>query len=83
MTLIEQIKMLERLHALIQRKATGTPTQLAAKFEVTERTVRNGIFFLKNQDLPIQYCRERQTYFYECEVEGAIFSLKRRGTAKS
>ena len=76
MTFIEQIKALERLHELIRRKATGTPEQLAERFEVSIGTIKNLLRILKEKDLPICYCRERQTYYYEYEVEIVIFQIK-------
>jgi hypothetical protein len=76
MSFIEQIEALERLHYLIKRKATGTPDQLAARFKVSVGTVKNLIKILKYKDLPIGYCRDAQTYYYECELEVQFFSVK-------
>lgn len=60
---------LERLHALISRKATGTPAELAERLGTTERTVYNWITLMKSMGAPITFCRQRQTYHYEREVE--------------
>ncbi|MFN3172869.1 MAG: hypothetical protein ACE362_00005 [Phaeodactylibacter xiamenensis] len=38
MKLIEQLNQLKRLDALIRRKGTGRPIDLARKFDVSERT---------------------------------------------
>ena len=76
MTFMEQIAALERLHELIKRKATGTPEQLAEKFDVSLGTINNFIKTLRNKDLPINYCRERQTYYYEYEVDVIVFQIK-------
>ncbi len=76
MTFMEQIEALERLHELIKRKATGTPEQLAEKFDVSLGTIHNFIKTLRSKDLPIAYCRERQTYYYEYEVEVIVFQIK-------
>ncbi|MEN9611834.1 MAG: hypothetical protein RLZZ628_2648 [Bacteroidota bacterium] len=76
MSFMEQIEALERLHHLIKRKATGTPEQLAARFQVSIGTIKNLIKILKHKDLPIAYCRDTQTYYYECELEVYFFSIK-------
>ena len=76
MTFMEQIEALERLHELIKRKATGTPEQLAERFGVSLGTIHNFIKTLRSKDLPITYCRERQTYYYEYEVDVIVFQIK-------
>ena len=67
---------LERLHLLISRKATGSPEKLTAKFEVSLGTINNMIKTLRLKGLPILYDRERETYYYEYEMEIIIFSVK-------
>ena len=76
MTFMEQIQALERLHELIKRKATGTPEQLSERFGVSLGTIHNLIKTLRSKDLPILYCRERQTYYYEYEVDIIVFQIK-------
>jgi transcription initiation factor IIE alpha subunit len=76
MTFIEQIEVLDRLHHLIKRKATGTPEQLAQKFNVSKRTVKNLLKILRDRDIPIYYCRNEQTYSYECDVDVYFFYIK-------
>ncbi len=77
MTFIEQLEALERLHLLIQRKATGNPEQLAGRMNVSPRTLRNFIQILKHKDLSIHYSRDLQTYYYESDVEVHFFCIKR------
>ena len=60
---------LERLHNLIRHKATGSPAELAKRLGTTERTVYNWISLMKSMGAPIGFCRDRQTYHYEREVE--------------
>lgn len=55
---------LERLAFLIQRKATGSPEELAKRLEVSRRTVYNLIDILKAQGADIEYCRERNSFYY-------------------
>ena len=76
MTFMKQIEAIERLHLLINRKATGTPEQLAERFDVSIGTIHNFIKILRDKQLPVLYCRERQTYYYEYEVDIVIFQIK-------
>jgi predicted DNA-binding transcriptional regulator YafY len=76
MTFSEQLEVLERLHLLIKRKGTGTPEQLAKRFNVSLGTIYNLIKMLRNKNLPLVYCREKQTYYYDCDVEIIIFHIK-------
>ena len=72
----ETTDALDRLHHQIKRKGTGTPEQIAEKFEVSIGTVKNWLKILKRRNLPVKYCRERQTYYYEYEVDLRIFWVK-------
>jgi HTH domain len=76
MTFMQQIEAIERFHLLIKRKATGTPEQLAERFNVSLGTINNFIKILRSKNLPVLYCRERQTYYYEYEVEVIVFQIK-------
>lgn len=64
MAFIDTFRQLERLAYLIQRKATGTPAELAEKLEVSPRTVHNLLEQLRNWGADIAYCRERCSYYY-------------------
>lgn len=69
MKLIEQLNQLSRLDALIRRKATGRPKQLAEKFSVSERTIYNLLEMLKCLGAEIDYCRSRESYYYKNEIK--------------
>ena len=60
----EQFQLLTRLDQLIRLKATGTPAMLAQRFEVSERTIYYLITRMKDIGAPVQYCKERQCYYY-------------------
>jgi hypothetical protein len=64
MTLLEKLKLFNRLHGLISRKATGTPEALAARLDISERKLYRMLEEMKNFGFPIQYCSERQSYCY-------------------
>ena len=62
---VEQLQQLQRLDALIRRKATGNPLTLASKFGVSERTIYNLLDMLKSLGAEIGYSREMESYYYE------------------
>ena len=55
---------LDRLDQYIREKATGTPKQLSAKLDISERQVRGYIKLLKDLGAPVRYSRRRSTYYY-------------------
>ena len=59
----------ERLDDLIRRKATGTPTELAEKLEIGERSVSNLIKELREQGASIAYNKFRKSYEYTEEFD--------------
>ncbi len=72
MNLIEKINLLERVHNLIRRKATGDPKSLAFRLQVSERTVFNIIKVMKEMDAPIYFCRNKNSFCYERDVNFSI-----------
>jgi hypothetical protein len=73
MKLFKEIEMLERLHLLISRKATGTPAELAERFNMSKRNVLRILESMKARGFPVAYDNFRQTYYYDGEV---TFDLK-------
>ena len=60
----QSIERISRLHRLIQEEITGTPREVAFKFNVSERTIYLMIDWLKDYGATIKYDRKRRTYFY-------------------
>lgn len=59
---------LEHLDALICRKATGNPKELADKLGISERAWYRLRDFLTNDlQVPLSYCTKRKTYYYHRE----------------
>ena len=81
MKFLEEIERLKRLDRLIRLKATGTPTQLASRLAVSERTVFNEIDILRSLGAPVEFCKTRRSYYYEHEVT-IEFGLIRNGKEK-
>lgn len=69
MQALKFISRTRRLDSLIRRKSTGSPAQLAHRLGVSEATIYRYIQEMKDMGAPIRYCRERQSYRYECEYE--------------
>lgn len=69
MKFVEQLQLLDRLHALIQRKGTGNYQHLAARLGVAPRTVYNLLDALKELGAKIDYCKTRQSYYYANDIE--------------
>ena len=67
---LDRIQVIDRL---IQIKGTGTPRQLAGRLGISERTLYETLSMMKEKGAPIQYCKTRQSYYYE---ERGTFSLK-------
>ncbi|MCO6491709.1 MAG: HTH domain-containing protein [Phaeodactylibacter sp.] len=64
MTLLEQIALLKRMDALIRRKSTGTPCQLAEQLDISRSSVFNYIKVLKQLGAPVVYSHECRSYIY-------------------
>ena len=65
----EILELIDRLDGLIRRKATGKPSQLARRLNVCERKVYQLIDMLRNLGAPVAYCSQRESYYYEIDVE--------------
>lgn len=67
MKTIKHIERLQRLHNLIKMECTGSPTEIAERLHISERTVYYLLDQLRDYDAQIQYDRGRKTYYYEDE----------------
>lgn len=67
MTIREQINKIRRLHFLIQKKATGSPSNLANKLSMSNATLYRYLNELKQDGANIKYNKIRETYYYEKE----------------
>ena len=64
MVLRERIALLFRVDALIRRKSTGTPEDLACRLDVSLATTHRYIRTLKEFGAPVRYCSNRRSYYY-------------------
>lgn len=77
MKLFDQIERINRLHDLIRSRSTGTPRELARRLQISESRLYQIIEELKNMEVPIEYNRQRQTYYYTYAYEMRLTALFR------
>ncbi len=71
--MLKRINQIERVDALIRRKATGCPKSLASRLEISERALYRLINLMKELGAPIYFCKSRRSFCYSSEV---IWSAK-------
>lgn len=79
MNLLDKIRLIERVDALINRKSTGSPQHLAQRLNVSERNIYNIINTMKDLGAPIYFSKERKSYCYKEDVRFSFgFKIKER-----
>ncbi|MPQ47436.1 hypothetical protein GCQ56_10510 [Marinifilum sp. N1E240] len=63
MKITEHPEIIERVLQLVERKATGTPLQLANMMGVSQRNLFRILEYLKDIGWPIKYSRSLKSYF--------------------
>lgn len=56
---------LSRIDSLIRIKGTGTPSELADKIGMSERSTYEYIRLMKDFGAPVLYSRQRKSYYYK------------------
>jgi predicted DNA-binding transcriptional regulator YafY len=69
MTQIDFLEKRKRFIELAQKKATGTPNELAAKFNIQERVLYRFLNSLKRDGLEFKYCRTKGSYYLDEDME--------------
>lgn len=69
MTFQEKLLLLQRLHHLIRRKATGGPKDLVRILAISKASLFRYLDVLKSLGAPIYFCSTRNSYCYEYEFE--------------
>lgn len=62
MNITQNLELKRRIIELVQRKATGTPCDLAQKLNVSKRNLYRVLRDLKDEE-EIEYSRLRKTYY--------------------
>ncbi|MBN1953015.1 MAG: HTH domain-containing protein [Bacteroidales bacterium] len=65
MSLRKYVILYDRLLSLIEKKSTGTPTELALKLGVSKRQASNYIHDLRDLGFKIEFCPLLQSYVYK------------------
>ena len=63
----EIFQRLSRIDQLIRIKGTGTPSELADKIGISERSMYEYIRLMKDFGAPVLYSRQRKSYYYKQE----------------
>ena len=63
----EIFQRLSRIDQLIRIKGTGTPSELAGKIGISERSLYDYLKILKEMGAPVKFSRNRGTYYYNEE----------------
>ena len=63
------VEKLEYLDWLISRGASGTAEELAKKLRVSPRSIFNYIRWMKERGAPIEFSKQRNSYFYTRNVK--------------
>ncbi len=72
MNLRQNLNRIEKLHALILARRTCAPKELAERLGISRATLYKLIDDLSSLDLPIEYSRKHETFFYKKEVNQTI-----------
>ena len=68
--LAQYFNRLEYINWLIKTESTGTPKELSAKLNMSERRIFDYINFMKTElNVPIKYCYNRKSYVYKTKGE--------------
>jgi len=69
MRFIDQIRRIERIDQLIRLKATGSPTELAAKIGISVSQLYEVLSIMREEfGVPILYSKSLQTYYYPSDI---------------
>ncbi len=69
----EIFNRLNRIDHLIRIKGTGTPSELAEKIGMSERSMYEYIKLMKDFGCPVSYSRSRKSYYYQ---EDGSFTIR-------
>lgn len=62
---VEIFQRISRIDYLIRIKATGSPSELARRLGISERSVYEYLNLMKEFGAPIKFNNFRQTYYYD------------------
>ena len=82
MQLFETIDRAQRIHRMIQKSATGTPSEFAERLHISRRLLYYLLDELKDFGAEIAYDRTKCTFYYannfELELSKSVHSLPKK-----
>lgn len=63
------IHRMNRLQYELKKKRTGNADELAARLNISRRTLFKDIEYLRDRGADIKYCRFRKTFYFREEFE--------------
>lgn len=67
MTRLERRNLKVRILRLADLKSTGSPSDLADRFDISTRSVKRYVSEIREDGFPIRYCSVRRTYVTDKE----------------
>lgn len=64
MNIISDARFLDRVFSLMRRKSTGNRKEFAEKLSVSKRTLNRRITEMKENGLPIEFCKSSNSYIF-------------------
>jgi len=69
MAFLKYFQRVRRIDDLIDRKATGTPDELARKVNLSRSVLMEYLREMKEIGFPVKFCRNRNSYYYDGPFE--------------
>tara|TARA_R110002073_G_scaffold220418_1_gene380527 strand:+ start:8807 stop:9124 length:318 start_codon:yes stop_codon:yes gene_type:complete len=64
MKTLKQLERLRKMHKLIKRNSTGSPTEFSSRLHISERELYRMLEYLKELEAKISFSRNSNTYYY-------------------
>ena len=65
MTHLEMLEKVYFIKDLVSKESTGTPSELAERLDISERSLSRLLKTLKENNYPITYSRTKQSYIID------------------
>lgn len=66
----------KRILKLAVLESTGTPSDLALRFEISLRTVKRIVKEIRDSGIAISYCRRRRSYVTENKINNMLYNIQ-------
>jgi biotin operon repressor len=69
MKFIDYLQKMQYLHQLAEREATGSLCEISNRLGVSESTIKRMADVLRQQGIPIQYCKKARSYIIQSDFK--------------